>query len=213
MTPWHLLGAFSRFSRLTSRQSWLVCQHWDSQRPGEAFRLRHRRRRRYFSTPGDGGFLGTASSSAVLRPHRARSPQSFGRFEALQAHSAHRWLSAPRSGASHPAEGADLSGVYCTRSLFQRTHLAVATTPGGTVGCECRSPSPTAAAFPVSQAGRLPHCAFSRPAQRSLLVTAYALAESNGPFSIRSFDRFVTSTAVPIATGWNDPYRVRNCTH
>ena len=30
--------------------------------------------------------------------------------------------------------------------------------PGGTVGCLLRSSSPTAASFPVSQSGRLPHC-------------------------------------------------------
>ena len=50
---------------------------------------------------------------------------------------------------------------------------------------------------------------FSRPVQRSPHVTAYALAESlTDPFTPECFSRFVTSTNVPIATGWNDPCRV-----
>jgi len=50
---------------------------------------------------------------------------------------------------------------------------------------------------------------FSRPARRSLHVTACMLAESlKGSFYIRSFNCIVTSTIVPIATGWNDSCRV-----
>ena len=71
--------------------------------------------------------------------------------------------------------------------------------------------------FNYSRHGGLPHkpggsastLEFSRPAQRSLLVTACMLAESlKGSFYIRSFNCFVTSTIVPIATGWNDSCRV-----
>ena len=68
--------------------------------------------------------------------------------------------------------------------------------------------SPTAAAFPVMQAGRLPHRPF-----RGLLSVHCTLrpVRSRSPLRTlytRSFDRFVTSTAVPIATGWNDSCRV-----
>ena len=105
--------------------------------------------------------------SAVLRPHPP--PRRTG--------------SAPHGATvgQRRSPAAQLGFPCCTRSLFRtcRRHY-----PGGTVGCACRSPSPTAAAFPVSQAGRLPHCPYSRPARRSLLVTARTLAESlTDPFT------------------------------
>ena len=69
--------------------------------------------------------------------------------------------------------------------------------------------------FPVPSGGGLPHhCArsattldFSRPAQRSLAITACRLAESpkSDPFVSKASDGFVSSTAAPIATGWSDP--------
>ena len=73
----------------------------------------------------------------------------------------------PPQGAGSAPRGATVGGLRspaaprgfpcCTRSLLRtcRRHY-----PGGTVGCARRSPSPTAAAFPVSQPGRLPHCPF-----------------------------------------------------
>ena len=105
-----------------------------------------------------------------------------------------------RRRANHP-EGLPVLHTIPLRTC--RRHY-----PGGTVGCSCRSSSPTAAAFPVSQPGRLPHCPF-----RGLLGVHCALRPVRslspfGPFYIGSFGCFVASTAVPIATGWNDPCRV-----
>ena len=81
--------------------------------------------------------------STVLRPHPP--PQRAG--------------SAPHSATvgQRRSPATQRGFPCCTRSLFRtcRRHY-----PGGTVGCTCRSPSPTAAAFPESQAGRLPHCPF-----------------------------------------------------
>jgi len=68
--------------------------------------------------------------------------------------------------------------------------------------------------FPVPSGGGLPHIParsattldFSRPAQRSLAITACRLAESpKRPVCLEGSDGFVTSTAAPIATGWSDP--------
>src|SRR5271165_1289894 len=68
--------------------------------------------------------------------------------------------------------------------------------------------------FPVPSGGGLPHIHarsattldFSRPAQRSLAITACRLAESpKRPVCLEGSDGFVTSTAAPIATGWSDP--------
>jgi hypothetical protein len=68
--------------------------------------------------------------------------------------------------------------------------------------------------FPVPSGGGLPHIParsattldFSRPAQRSLAITACRLAESpKRPVCLEGSDGFVTSIAAPIATGWSDP--------
>ena len=68
--------------------------------------------------------------------------------------------------------------------------------------------------FPVPSGGGLPHIParsattldVSRPAQRSLAITACRLAESpKRPVCLEGSDGFVTSTAAPIATGWSDP--------
>ena len=68
---------------------------------------------------------------------------------------------------------------------------------------------PSHGGLPRNSGGSASALPFSRPAQRSLLVTACILAESlKGSFYIESFNCFVTSTIVPIATGWNDPCRV-----
>jgi hypothetical protein len=81
--------------------------------------------------------------------------------------------------------------------------------PGGTTGeGESFPGEPVTAAFPVSMAGRLPHQTF-----RGLLGvhSRYGLparGAASTALSIRSFGSIVPSTAVPIATGWNDSCRV-----
>ena len=80
--------------------------------------------------------------------------------------------------------------------------------PGGIIECVYRSTSPATAAFPECQAGRLPHYPF-----RGLLSVHCSLRPVCSPSPIRtiytgSFSHFVTSITVPIATGWNDTYRV-----
>ena len=82
-------------------------------------------------------------ASPVLRPHPP--PQRAGSVP-------HDTTVGQRRHASHP-EGLPVLHTIPLRTC--RRHY-----PGGTVGCACRSPSPTAAAFPETQAGRLPHCPF-----------------------------------------------------
>ena len=49
---------------------------------------------------------------------------------------------------------------------------------------------------------------FSRPARCSLHVTACMLAEPlKRPFYTGGFERFITSTLAPVATGWSDSCR------
>ena len=59
--------------------------------------------------------------------------------------------------------------------------------------------------LPQVSGGSAPAYDFSRPARRSLHVTACLLAT---PIKRRAFhegfDGFVTSTAAPLATGWSD---------
>ena len=62
----------------------------------------------------------------------------------------------------------------------------------------------TAAAFPFSQQGRHPRGFVSRPARRSpLLRPICLLSRQLRPFDVGSFSRFVASSTVPTATGWN----------
>jgi len=68
--------------------------------------------------------------------------------------------------------------------------------------------SPAMSAFPVIQAGRLPHHPF-----RGLLsvYSRYGLHTRQVPcrtLYTEGFSRFVTSTTAPIATGWSDSCRV-----
>ena len=64
---------------------------------------------------------------------------------------------------------------------------------------------PDVVGLPRISAGSAPVTPFSRPAQRSLHVTAYMLAKSTiSTFYTRGFDGFVASAAAPIATGWSD---------
>lgn len=51
---------------------------------------------------------------------------------------------------------------------------------------------------------------FSTPAQRSLLVTACMFAKSLKTAYSRGFDCFVTSTAAPFASDWNESCRVES---
>ena len=105
-------------------------------------------------------------------------------------------------GACHATDGA--SRV----ASLSRVHACHRHYPGRTAGCACRSSSPATPAFPESQAGRLLHHAF-----RGLLNVHCSLPPACSPSPFRtlytgSFSRFVTSTTVPIATGWNDSCRV-----
>ena len=80
--------------------------------------------------------------------------------------------------------------------------------PGGTTVRMRRSLKTVTAAFPVSVPGRLPHQKFRGlhgvHSRYGLLARGAACAT----LCIRSFGSIVTSTAVPIATGWNDSCRV-----
>ena len=105
-------------------------------------------------------------------------------------------------GACHATDGA--SRV----ASLSRVHACHRHYPGRTAGCSCRSTSPATAAFPETQAGRLLHHPF-----RGLLSVHCSLRPACSPSPLRtlytgSFSRFVTSTTVPIATGWNDSCRV-----
>lgn len=101
---------------------------------------------------------------------------------------------------------------------------AVAITPAGPQSLVARASCllgeeamhSVAAAFPVIQAGRLPHYPF-----RGLLdvhfffrITAcVARGIAKAILSIEGSDGFVTSTAAPIASGWNDKLPGRACTY
>src|SRR5579883_1671273 len=96
---------------------------------------------------------------------------------------------------------------------FPRRALSIHTCrrqyPGGAPGCHCRSlplvyqPSPR---FPGGSTSTL---LFSGSAQRSLLVAARVVAKPpKVALYIEGFDRFVTSTTTPIATGWRGSCRV-----
>jgi len=106
------------------------------------------------------------------------------------------WLTPPTLGVSRVAS--DLRVQTCRRPY-----------PGGTTGeGESFPKDPVTAAFPVSVPGRLPHQTF-----RGLLGvhSRYGLPARGAAWtalSIRSFGSIVTSTAAPIATGWNDSCRV-----
>ena len=94
----------------------------------------------------------------------------------------------------------------CARSPCRH---AVATTPADPQRPGCSRGSHhwnvAAAAFPIAPQGRHPHCFVSGPARRSLaLRPACSLNRLQRPFDIASFSRFVTSSSVATATGWNN---------
>ncbi len=143
-----------------------------------------------FPRPALPGFNGTTSLSATL--HGPACPSR-----------ASGWESRP------PAVGA--SRVAWTFPMHTcRRHY-----PGGNAGgAEVVPPGNLAsAAFPIPLLGRLPHYPF-----RGLLgvhsrygLRARGVAKTT--LSIEGFDSIVTSTAAPIATGWNDKLPGGNCTH
>ena len=61
--------------------------------------------------------------------------------------------------------------------------------------------------LPPSHAGSASVLSISRPAQRSLLVTACVLARFLRTLFTEGFSRFVTSTTAPIAAGWSNSCR------
>ena len=112
-----------------------------------------------------------SSRLRVLRPNRcARSVHGHGAgsFQRSELADGERFA----GHASRPPVGASR---VASLSLVHTCHRHY---PGRTAGCACRSPSPATAAFPRNSGGSAPALPFSRPAQRSLLVTACMLAES-----------------------------------
>ena len=113
-----------------------------------------------------------------------------------------------------PVEGHAPSphGFPVLRSISVYRH-AVVNTPVARWGLIARGTA-YSNRFPGPSGGGLPHLParsattldVSRPAQRSLAITACRLAESpKRPVCLEGSDGFVTSTAAPIATGWSDP--------
>jgi hypothetical protein len=129
------------------------------------------------------------------------------------------WTSPPPHAArpiphGRPVEGHAPSphGLPVLRSISVYRH-AVVNTPVARWALIARGTA-YSNRFPVPSGCGLPHIHarsattldFSRPAQRSLAITACRLAESpKRPVCLEGSDGFVTSTAAPIATGWSDP--------
>ena len=114
----------------------------------------------------------------------------------------------------HPVEGHAPSphGLPVLRSISVYRHAAVIT-PVARWALIARGTA-YSNRFPVPSGCGLPHlCArsastlvVSRPAQRSLAVTACRFAESpKRPICLEGSDGFVSSTVAPIATGRSDP--------
>ena len=100
-------------------------------------------------------------ASPVLRPYPP--PQGAGSVPHDTTVGQHRLPAAPRGFP------------YCTQPLFRtcRRHY-----PGGTVGCSTSFASPNGGGLPRNSGGSASALPLSRPAQRSLHVTACALAKS-----------------------------------
>ena len=137
-----------------------------------------------FPPPALPGFTGTTTLSATPG----------GRFRASRHH---RWPAPP---ASHPK---GLPVLHTTPLSHMPLPL-----PRRNRWVPMSFASPRAAAFPEIQAGRLPHCPFRGLLSVHCTLRPVRLPKSLRTLYTRSFDRFVTSTAVPIATGWNDICRV-----
>ena len=67
---------------------------------------------------------------------------------------------------------------------------------------------PVTAAFPTDGLGRLPHLAFRGLLGVHVSYGLPARGTAETVLCIEGFGDFVTSTAAPIATGWNDICRV-----
>jgi hypothetical protein len=92
------------------------------------------------------------------------------------------------------------------RSISPSVH-AVAITPADSLSASLVSPRELRPSLHSGQVGSA--LSFSRPAQRSLLVTACTFARSPVvTLYTRGFSSFVSSTAALIATGWSDSCRV-----
>ncbi len=115
---------------------------------------------------------------------------------------------------SRPARPSRVAGWSCARPRNGVSRVASAFLlsacrrhyPGGTTGCFSLA-SPVTAAFPVYASGRLPHYPF-----RGLLSvhSRYGLHTRRVPYRTlytRGFNRFVTSTAAPVATGRSESCR------
>ncbi len=141
-------------------------------------------------------------SASITRPHRYYEPVRHPTRPSLS-------LAGSRLGGTPPTAG--VSRVAWTfRMQTCRRHY-----PGGNAGGVKSFPliNLASAAFPIPLLGRLPHYPF-----RGLLgvhsrygLPARGVAETT--LSIEGFDSIVTSTAAPIATGWNDELPGGNCTH
>ena len=80
--------------------------------------------------------------------------------------------------------------------------------PGGTAGSGrfsgCNPHLPSGCGLPRFCGGSAPTSRVSRPARRSLTLRPACSRGRWTTLSIEGSDGFVTSTAAPIATGWND---------
>jgi hypothetical protein len=85
---------------------------------------------------------------------------------------------------------------------------AVALTPVGPQAGSARSPCACDGGLPRVSAGSAPTSNVSRPARRSRTLRPACSRGRLAALSIRSFGSIVTSTTVPIATGWSDSCRV-----
>ena len=89
---------------------------------------------------------------------------------------------------------------------------ASATTPVGPLGGVVLLAQETAA-FPEIQVGRLPHHPFRGLLSVHSRSGLHARQAAKAALYTEGFDSFVTSTAAPIATGWNDKLPGGSRTH
>ena len=83
---------------------------------------------------------------------------------------------------------------------------ADATTPVGAARCSCRLPSRTTNGLPLTPGGSAPTLPFSRPAQRSIQISACAVAELlNATLCHRSASNYVVTSI--IRSGCYQPKR------
>ena len=91
---------------------------------------------------------------------------------------------------------------------FPSSAHADATTPVGAARCSCRLPSRTTNGLPLTPGGSAPTLPFSRPAQRSIQISACAVAELlNATLCHRSASNYVVTSS--RVGGWRAGFRVR----